>query len=204
VNSIQKLADLFSRFPGIGPRQSVRFVYFLLHKDSAYLEELSRLIRNIKSEISICSECFRHFNKNHDKTVVCSICANIHRDKSKLMIVARDSDLESINKTKAYNGLYFVLGGTIPILDPNPDKTVRMSELTKKISQNNQLKEIIIAMSANPDGENTEDVLKNKLRETAESRGIKVTRLGRGLSTGVELEYSDSDTLKSALAGRKE
>lgn len=204
MNPIQRLAERFSNFPGIGPRQAVRFVYFLLGRDKQYLDELSRLIQEIKNEISICVSCFRHYTKNKNGSSVCSICENSNRDSTKLLIVARDNDLENIEKTKAYDGLYFVLGGIIPILEAEPDRLVRLSELLQAVKKKENLQEVIIAMSINPEGENTEEVLKEKLREETEKRNIRVTHLGRGLSTGVELEYSDSETIKNALTGRKE
>jgi recombination protein RecR len=204
VNPIQKLAEYFSRFPGIGPRQSMRFVYFLLSRDKAYLDELASLIQDIRNQISICTSCFRHFTKNKSENGACNICANTGRDGTKLLVVARDADFESIEKTKSYDGLYFVLGSTIPILEPEPEKVVRLNELLQRIDKEKNITEIIIAMSANPEGENTEDVLREVLRDIALHRTLTITRLGRGLSTGVELEYSDSDTLKNALTGRKE
>lgn len=201
MNPLHKLAEKLGDLPGIGPRQAMRFVYFLLGKDSAYRNELARLITQLGNEISVCSSCFRHYTKNASASTLCSTCAS-SRDATKLMIVARDTDYEIIEKTKAYDGYYFILGGTIQILEPEPEKVVKLKELLKKISAS-PISEIIIAMSANPEGENTEDVIREYIRSVAETKNISVTRLGRGLSTGVELEYSDSDTLKNALSGRK-
>jgi len=120
-----------------------------------------------------------------------------------LMVVAKDVDLDNIEKTKSYNGFYFILGGLVPILEKNPEQKVRINELLKAIEKRNDLKEIILALSASPNGDNTAEYLKRILSPIAEKKGIKISLLGRGISTGLELEYSDSDTLKHALTNRE-
>jgi recombination protein RecR len=117
------------------------------------------------------------------------------------MIVARDVDFETIEKSRAYNGLYFILGGTIPILEKDPEKRVRLKEISKRI--NGDIKEIIISMNSTSEGENTIDFLKQFIKEKFSNLNIKISTLGRGLSTGSELEYLDSDTIKNALENRK-
>jgi recombination protein RecR len=201
MNSLEKLSRLFADFPGIGPRQSKRFVYFLLTRDANYLSELISLVQNLKQDIAVCSSCFRYFPKNKSSSMTCPTCANIDRDNGKLLVVARDVDYENMEKTGVYDGLYFVLGNTIPILEKEPEKRVRLDGLKSRIEKSD-FKEIIIAVNANPEGENTEDVVREHIRDIAEKKSIKVTTLGRGLSTGVELEYSDSETLKNALTNR--
>ncbi len=117
------------------------------------------------------------------------------------MIISRDVDFENIEKSHFYNGLYFVLGGVVPILEKNPENRIRQIELLKLIEKN-QPTEIILAMSLNPDGENTENYLRNILADFATRTNAKISTLGRGLSTGTELEYSDSETIKNALQNR--
>ena len=137
---------------------------------------------------------------------MCSICSDDTRDHTSLMIVARDSDLEAIEKSGVYCGLYFVLGGIVPILEKEPEKRVRLKELKKRVSGDPISGEIILSMSATPDGEHTAEVVKQFLENNslASGRGskIKITVLGKGLSTGTELEYSDTETLKNALKNR--
>ena len=115
------------------------------------------------------------------------------------MVVARDSDFESIEKSAAYKGLYFILGGTVPILDKEPDKRIRLKQLLERV-QKSAPKEIILSLNTTPDGEHTADIVKDALK--APLYLGKVTILGRGLSTGAELEYADSDTIKNALKNR--
>lgn len=204
MNSIQKLTELFQKFPGIGPRQSKRFVYFLLSQNQSYIQEMIRELEVLKQESVMCDSCFRFFSKNGAKTPLCSICAGSHRDRSKLMVVSRDADLENIERTGAYTGLYLVLGGTVPVLDKEPDKKIRIDGLIKTIEhrKNENLSEIILAMNANTEGENTGEYIEARLKPVLENSEIKVTHLGRGLSTGSELEYSDGDTITNALKNR--
>lgn len=205
MNSFSKLVELFSEFPGIGSRQAKRFVYFLLHKPSVFNDELIKSIENLKKEIKKCNSCFRVFSESGGNTPLCSICRNQHRDQSILAVVSNDSDLDNIEKSGSYNGLYFVLGGILPILEKDPDKKVRSKEFLKLIEaklESGELKEIILAMSLNSEGENTADYMRNLLSPYAKKLVFKISNLGRGLSTGTELEYSDTETLKNALKNR--
>ena len=200
MDPISKLTEYFREFPGIGPRQAKRFVYFLLTKNSSYLEEIARLITEIKKNIRICSSCFRFYQDGNSTT--CYICNNKNRDAGELMIVSRDVDFEAIEKSKFYNGYYFILGGNIPILDKEPEKRIRLRELTEKV-KNGQFKEIIISLNANAEGEHTTNFINDYLKEKFPSSDFTISVLGRGLSTGSELEYSDSDTIKNALKNRE-
>ena len=117
------------------------------------------------------------------------------------MVLEKDVDLDNIERGKIYDGLYFVLGGTIPILEKNPEKKIRIKKLLERI-ENNKIAEIILGLSATTDGENTEKYVHNQITDLAKTRKITVSRLGRGLSTGSELEYSDTETIKNALNNR--
>ncbi len=202
MNALSKLAELFSEFPGIGPRQAKRFVYFLLTKDPAYLRQLVKLLGDIKEHVHVCTSCFRFFNDERGNTV-CDICRDQSRDHTLLAIVSRDADLEHIEKSRAFKGLYFVLGGVVPILEKEPERKIRLNELMKTISSRPHLAEVVLAMSANVEGEHTGDFLTSILNPLAAEQHFKITTLGRGLSTGTELEYSDADTLKNALSNRR-
>lgn len=199
MNDIDRLTEYFREFPGIGPRQAKRFVYFLLRKNEQYVRDLATLIPQVRRNVSVCQDCFKYFTKNNTNTL-CDICLQ-NRDQTQLMIVARDTDLEAIEKSDGFNGYYFVLGGQLPILEDDAQKFIRFKELTSLIERRKEkgLSEIILALSANPDGDNTVNFLKNKLSDS----GIKISTLGRGLSTGSELEYADKDTIKNALENRK-
>jgi len=204
MNAVDKLAELFKEFPGIGPRQAKRFVYYLLSRNGGYLEHFSKSVLELKREIKNCPSCFRFFPNDAAHSPLCSICRDTTRDGTCLMIVARDVDFEAIEKSHSYLGYYFILGGTVPILEKEPDKKIRAKELlalTKKRGADG-LKEIIVATSVNPEGENTFEYVEKLLSPVTRQFGIKFSGLGRGLSTGTELEYSDSDTIKNALKNR--
>lgn len=198
MNSIDKLSELFSKFPGIGPRQAKRFVYFLLSRNGNYVPELVRAIENLKLEIVQCSECQRYFAKNGHDSKLCSVCSDDTRDNSMLMLVPRDVDMEAVEKSGSYKGYYFILGGVVPILEKEPEKRIRLKDLDDKIKKSKDVKEIILAMNANQDGENTAEFLKERYK----SLSLTFSTLGRGLSTGAELEYADPETLKNAFLHR--
>ncbi|MEI6494746.1 MAG: toprim domain-containing protein [bacterium] len=206
TNAIEKLSQIFREFPGIGPRQAKRFAFFLLAKDDDYLKKLGIAIYNIKREVVQCVECYRYFPPTSPiqrNKKICELCSDVNRDQSLLMILEKDIDLDNVRKAGVYNGYYFVLGGLLPILEKEPEKRIRIKELEKLINRKSKdLKEIILALSANAEGDNTMEYLKNKLRTILEVKEIKISLLGRGLSTGTELEYSDNDTLKNALKNR--
>ena len=213
---IERLTREFQHFPGIGPRQAKRFVYYLLRLDRGALEHLSQSIRQLPSTISQCTECRRFFSINHHKTALCEICADSSRDQTLLMLVEKDIDLENVERSGTFTGYYFVLGGLVPILDKDPERAINANALLalikRKLKAENstpKLSEIIIALSANLEGDSTAEFIKKFLSSNlpcfaeASPGKPKITTLGRGLSTGTELEYSDPDTLKNALKHRE-
>jgi len=215
MDTIEKLTEIFKSFPGIGPRQAKRFVYFLLTRNKSYIKEFTTFIEELQKEIQICQECYRYFTKGKQTVSLCNICSGKNRDSDSLMIVARDIDLENIEKSHSFNGKYFVLGGTVPILDKNPETKVRLRELLNTIEKRTApaserdpslekagLREIILGFSINPESEYTADFIIQALNPLITKYNLKISHLGRGLSTGTELEYSDSDTIKNALKNR--
>ena len=203
MDNTHKLIELFKEFPGIGPRQAKRFVYFLLNRNPGYASDLAKLIADVRSTVHWCDTCFRFFPNSTSQT--CTTCRDISRDKTLLMLVSHDVDFENIEKTHFYNGYYFILGGTVPILEKTPERRIRQKELLEVVEKRckDGLCEIIIALNYNPEGENTLTYLKEILPRGILGSEIKISTLGRGLSTGTELEYSDSDTIKNALKNRQ-
>ncbi len=204
MTSLEKLIKHFEKFPGIGSRQARRFAFHLLTEPRESTEELAELIRSIKSTVSECPSCFRFFSRNVSGNE-CSICENTLRDRTKLLVVERDSDIDALERSRMYDGLYFVLGGTVPLLDSNDAKKLRGGALKAIASGRAQegLSELILGFSVNPDGENTARYVETLLRDLITTHSISVNQLGRGLSTGSELEYADPETLKSAFENRK-
>lgn len=206
MDPIDNLTQLFKQFPGIGSRQAHRFVFFLLKKNDAYVRELSDGIRALRARVAECDTCRRFFVRtNESAPSTCRICLDPGRDKMTVLVVEKDSDLDAIERSGAYRGTYFVLGGTLPILDENPEERIRIRELLSLLSARAKdgLREIIIATAFTPESEHTADYVREKVTSMAEEKNIKLTTLGRGLSTGSELEYADSETLRYALEGRK-
>jgi len=194
--SIQKLIDIFSKFPTVGPRTAARFVFYILGKKKEEVEELLAAIQDLEKNVKICPLCFKPFEKESD---FCEICSNQTRNKTLLCIVEKEIDLIAIEKTKKYNGLYFILGGTVSRLKKADIEKLRIKELEERIKKHPEIKEIIIAINPTAEGEATALYLERILKPYNK----KITRLGRGLPVGGELEYADEETLKSALEGRK-
>lgn len=203
MNDIDTLTQLFKEFPGIGERQARRFVYFLLHKNPIYIKDLSTAVAKIKDSIKQCPSCYLFFQS--ERSVLCDTCANPKTDHTSLLIIEKDADHESIKKSKNYNGMYFILGGLIPIVTKDTPNFVRINELMRTIEDRagrENLREIIIALALSPAGENTDTHIRELVRPYEEKYNIKISSLGRGLSTGSELEYADSETIKNALRNR--
>ena len=194
--SIQKLIELFSKFPTVGPRTASRFVFYLIKLDQEKFDELLSSVADLRKAIKICSFCFNPFEALDDANL-CPICKDNSRDRTLLCIIEKEIDLISIEKTKKYKGLYFILGGTIN-LKKNDKNIIRIEELKQRI-ENDNFQEIIIATNPTTEGEATALFIKRELK----SLNIKITRLGRGLPMGGELEYADEETLSSAFEGRK-
>lgn len=199
MDAIDRLAQLFEKFPGIGPRQAQRFVQYLLRSSPAIQRELADNLRELGAAVHQCPSCLRFASGERGE---CSICAASHRDFSLLAIVASDADLLALERSHTFGGRYFVLGGLISLAS---DKTngLRVKELVTSLSKRLEagLKEIILAFPANPEGDATAARVRDELQAAAPN--VTVTKLGRGLSTGSELEYADPDTLKSALESRR-
>lgn len=203
-NHIEKLAELFRQFPGIGERQARRFVYFLLSRDKIYLSNLTDGIINLKKNARQCVMCFRFFT--YDGHEECDICSNSKRSTDTLMVVEKDADVTSLERSRVFSGKYFIFGGTVPVILKDTPKNVRIQELVKRIGKeikDGELKEIVLGFSLTPAGDHTDTYIREELARAFPSLAIKISSLGRGLSTGTELEYSDKETLKSALLNRQ-
>jgi recombination protein RecR len=201
MDPLERLTSLFERFPGIGPRQAGRFVQFLLRSSPAIRRELIDALGEIASGVHQCPECMR-FHAGHQK--LCGICANPQRDTKVLAVVATDTDLAALERSGTFRGKYFVIGGTVSLASEKGDN-LRTIKLIESISPRVEagLEEVILAFPANPEGDATLIFVRENLAPIAELADIRITSLGRGLSTGSELEYADPDTLKSAFANRR-
>lgn len=198
ADRIEELTRAFERFPGIGPRQARRFVFHLLSAGASDRTKISDLIANLAENVRQCPECMRYANGGGP---LCNYCSDPNRDDTILLVVEKDQDLMALERAGTYKGRYFVLGGVLTLSGKG---TIREKELLKAVKRRAKasLKEIVLALSATSEGENTTDHLKQTLLPFRER--VKLSVLGRGLSTGTELEYSDAETLSGALQNRKE
>jgi len=202
--TIQDLIEIFSRFPGVGKRTAQRFVFYLAKLKKEDFNLFIEKCLNLK-KIKSCNFCFNLFEGENN---LCPICQNPQRNKKILMIVEKEVDLETIENTKKYDGLYFILGKSYSPLEDEKkmEKEMKIPELIERIENPEKFgikttfQEIIIATNTTLEGENTALFLQKKLKTLK----IKITSLGRGLSTGGEIEYSDDQTIFFALKNRKE
>lgn len=202
MTTLDKLIAHFERFPGIGARQAKRFAFHLLRQDASHIAELSALIADLPAVMTECESCARYFARN-DHGTLCTICAAANRDRSQLLVVEQDSDIQPVERS-GYEGLYFVLGGTVPLLHQEEGRKVRGPRLKELVASrlSEGLSEIILGFAVNPDGENTARYVEALLAPVLDGSNAKISHLGRGLSTGSELEYADPETIKSALKNR--
>jgi len=204
MNNLDKLIQHFEEFPGIGGRQARRFAFHILTLNNSDTQEISELILNLRTSVAECQSCRRFFSRSGGTAVLCSICSDPNRDHTKLMVVERDSDIVAIERSNVYEGLYFVLGGTIPLLNSKDTNSLRSGGLKTVVESRitEGLSELILAFAVNPDGENTGRFVESLLKDYIAEHSITVSQLGRGLSTGSELEYADPETIKNALLNR--
>lgn len=204
MNSLDKLITYFEQFPGVGARQARRFAFHILTMRPEESAELAALVAGLQANVQECVSCRRFFARGGGYTDRCDICADRSRDSAKLLVVERDTDIRSIERSGVYDGLYFVLGGTVPLLESRENKKLRAGSLKRLVTARlpEGLREVILGFSINPDGENTGRFVEAVIKEIPDSQQIKISHLGRGLSTGSELEYADPETLKNALQNR--
>jgi len=209
MDPIERLARLFERFPGIGPRQAQRFVQFILRSTPSARRELIDAVQILGAAVHQCPSCCRFHAwpaeasaKGAGDKKLCGICANSERDRRQLAVVANDADLLALERSGTFRGQYFVLGGTISLASEKTT-SLRIDQLLESIPARMKkgMNEIILAFPANPEGDATAIRIREDI--VAHSPDVKVTALGKGLSTGSELEYADPETIKSALDSRR-
>ncbi len=183
--------------PGIGPRQATRLVLAMAEWPKQDFEGFADAVKNFKNGTMFCAECF-----NLADSEKCAICQNTKRDKTRIAVVEKITDLQSMEKTRAFNGVYHVLGGAINPANGNLPQNLKIAELISRINKLKELTtdiEIIIATNPNTYGETTALYLERELGPL----DIKITRLARGLAAGSSVEYADEITLANALKHRK-
>ena len=192
---IKKFIDYFSKLPSIGPRQATRLAFYLIGSGKSNIEETAKAIANLKT-IKLCSECF-FVHSNTDN--LCNICRDKNRRKDLVMIVEKETDLISIERTKKYSGRYLILGELTKSGVLESIQKLRLNNLKNIIkNRGGQIEEIIIGINPTTYGD------LNAMLISKEFQGLanKISRLGRGIPTGGEIEFADEDTLGQALERR--
>lgn len=213
--AIQSLIESFERLPGIGPKTAQRLTFYLLHVPQGELDKFSSSVQNLKKDTVLCSVCFIV-----GETDPCYICSDEKRDGSVICVVENPLDVLSIEKSGKYNGAYHVLHGRIdPLNNIGPDE-IYIKQLLERVKGSSNgsgptsIKEIILATNPTMEGEATAMYIAKKLGELKTSSfaeasedkqisKIKVTRIGRGLPVGADIEYADEVTLQRAMEGRQ-
>ncbi|MDO8620707.1 MAG: recombination mediator RecR [Candidatus Levybacteria bacterium] len=198
--AIQNLIEAFERLPGIGPKTAQRLTFYLLHVPQGELDKFASSIQSLKKETVICSSCFSIGESNP-----CDICSDQARDASTICVVEEPLDIIALEKNGQYKGLYHVLHGRIdPLNNIGPDE-IYIKQLLDRIknSKNGKgIKEVILATNPTMEGEGTAMYIAKQLR--SQNANFKITRIGRGLPVGADIEYADEVTLQRAMEGRSE
>lgn len=204
MSDLDKLIAYFEAFPGVGARQAKRFAFHILTMGNVETAELSSLIANLNKNVTECSSCHRYFSTPNSETTLCTVCNSSNRDHNRLLVVERDSDVLAIERAGVYDGLYFVFGGTVPLLNSGDNTKLRAGALKATVETRipEGLSEVIMGFSVNPDGENTARFVESIIGQILREHEVTISYLGRGLSTGSELEYADAETIKNALRNR--
>ena len=191
--AIGRLIDEFSKLPGIGPKGAQRIAFYILSASEQEAQSLIDAINDMKSSVRFCDIC-----GNVCEQSPCAVCADPRRDHSKICVVEEPKDIMSIERTHEYDGVYHVLGGAInPMANVGPGD-LSITQLLERL-KNPQIKEVILALDPNIEGEATVTYLARLL----DPLDIKVTRLASGLPVGGDLEYADEITLGRAFSGRQ-
>lgn len=198
--AIQEVIESFERLPGVGPKSAQRLTFYLLHVPQEQLDKFAESVQNLKKGTVICSICFAV-----GETDPCEYCSNPERDHSTICVVEQPLDVMALERNGKYKGIYHVLHGKIdPLNNIGPDEIYihQLFRRLKDVDSGEAVKEIILATNPTMEGEATAMYISKYLK--ANFPEIKITRIGRGLPIGADLEYADSITLERAMEGRSE
>ena len=196
IPSLDKLAQIISRLPGIGGRTAMRLALYLFESDKEYLEEFSKALSSLHENIKLCGECYSLSEEN-----ICPICSSERRDKKKICVVESYPDMLAIEKTEEYDGVYHVLGGLIEPLKGIGISDIRIKELACRLNDN--IDEIIIAFSASLEADTTASYIYKTLRNNNYYNfNGKITRITYGISLSSDIENADSRSLARSILDR--
>lgn len=191
---IKRLIEALRVLPGVGPKSAQRMAYHLLQRDRDGARNLAAALVEAVDKIGHCSQC-----RTLSETEVCSICANQARDHGLLCVVESPVDVEAVEQSTGYRGVYFVLMGHLSPLDGIGPDDIGLDRLEARLDGGG-IREVILATNPTVEGEATAHFISEMVRQ----RGITVTRIAHGVPLGGELEFIDGDTLSHAFSGRRE
>ena len=192
--ALDRLAEQFRRLPGIGVKTARKMAYYMVQQPQERVDEFIQAVRDAKAHMTLCSVCFNLSDQDP-----CEICQDSRRDHSIICVVETPQDVQAIERSCDYRGVYHVLHGALSPLDGIGVEDLRIKELLQRL-QKEDVREVIIATDPDVEGEATALYLANLLK----TAGIKVTRIARGLPMGGDIEYADEATLAGAVANRQE
>ncbi|HJV27056.1 MAG TPA: recombination mediator RecR [Aromatoleum sp.] len=192
-SSLDELIEALRVLPGVGPKSAQRMAYHLLQRDQRGAQRLALVLRHALDVLRHCERC-----NAFTEDPICQRCANPQRDPSLLCVVEMPADLAMVEQTHAYNGLYYVLMGRLSPLDGIGPRELRLDKLLARAADS-AVREVILATNFTNEGEATAHVI----AEALAARGIKVSRLSRGVPVGGELEHTDAGTIAQALVERR-
>lgn len=192
--SLQRAINEFSKLPGIGPKSAQRLAFYLLKKDNVEILSLADSVKELKDDITFCSQCH-----NMSQTDPCSVCGDPNRSNQVLCVVEEPLDAIALDKTGSFGGKFHVLGGVLNPMDGIGPEQLNIDSLLRRIDQLG-VTEVILATNPTLEGETTAMHIAKLLRD----QPVKTTRIARGLPMGGDLEYADEVTLSRALDGRRE
>ena len=195
--SIQNLINEFSKLPGIGPKSASRLAFYLLKQPKLDLSTFAAALEHLQQDIVYCDTCHNMTEKNP-----CIICADNKRDKNLICVVEDPLDVVAMDQIDEFEGLFHVLGGVISPIDGIGPEDLKIQELLERL-KDSEPKEVIFATNPSLEGEATAMYIARLLKEPSFAH-VKITRIGRGLPMGGDLEYADEHTLSKALEGRRE
>ena len=193
IGSLENLADALRRLPGVGPKSAQRMAYHLLQHDREAASELGHALLNAVDRIQHCASC-----NTFTEIDVCETCQDLERDPHLLCVVETPADQMMIEQTLTFKGLYFVLMGRLSPLDGIGPKDIYLDKLMTRAT-NGIVSEVVLATNFTNEGEATA----HYISETLKARGLKVSRLARGVPVGGELEYVDAGTIARAMLDRR-
>lgn len=193
VSSLDRLIEALRCLPGVGPKSAQRMAYYLLQRDRAGAARLADAVREALSVVRHCQLC-----NNFSEVDVCERCASAKRDRTLLCVVETPVDMNMMEQTHAYSGLYYVIMGRVSPLDGIGPRELELSKLMLRATDG-VVQEVILATNYTNEGEATAHYLAESLR----ARGLKVSRIARGVPVGGELEFVDSGTLAQAVRERR-